>query len=67
MSEPCHFDIYGIHAIACDSWLPDGECSCKAVRHICTRCMRPAEGDCLTRTCTEPTPAHQHPRMTDAP
>lgn len=31
-------DIYGTHDIACDAFLPDGECSCGKVRRRCCEC-----------------------------
>ena len=58
----CRFDRYGVHAVLCDAMLPDGDCTCGRVRIVCTRCMLPADGDCLTRTCTETSTAHQDPR-----
>lgn len=31
-------DIYGTHDIACDAFLPDGECTCGKVRRRCCEC-----------------------------
>lgn len=35
-------DIYGTHDIACDAFLPDGECSCGKVRRRCCECGVPS-------------------------
>jgi hypothetical protein len=31
-------DIYGTHDVACDAFLPDGECTCGKVRRRCCEC-----------------------------